>query len=145
MTTNDYPISEDSIYLAWQISSLGRRVALAAGAFIFEAFIAIAVLILTTSRTEGQRDLVDNLNTALLFISILVVPVASACWWIWRRDSARLREFNARLLNNCADVSNFTVPGMSPFTMKYAPEAAAILVAQAIAAVYLSAVVPVIL
>lgn len=142
MTTDDHALPRDYFFLAWEISSLERRTALAAGAFLFEAFIAIASLMLTAIRNGRPDSLTESLNTALIFLIVFILPVAILCWLIWHRDSARLRELNTEPLNNFADASSFTVPRMSPLTMKYAPEAAAVLAIQAIAAIYFSAVGP---
>lgn len=141
MTIKDSPPPREYFYLTWQISSLGRRTALAAAGFLFESFIALVLIVLAVNHTDNQSYLLDNLSTVLFFIALFILPVSLACWWIWRRDAARLRELNTRLLNNFSDEDRFMVPHMSPLTMKYAPEAAAVLTLQAIAAVCFSAFV----
>lgn len=133
-TSNFY--SKHDPYLAWEISTLSRRISLAAAGFLFEVLVAIALLILTSSRADSLHKLNYGFNLPLFFISFFIFPVGLVCWFIWYRGAAQLRKLNTELLNKYADAESFKVPYMSPLTTKFAPEAAAILAIQAIVVIY---------
>ena len=122
-------LQERDVRAKWGYRESYAKSMLGFSGFAFEV-ILLSVLII-------KLGSVRNVYLLSLGFFITVSP-AGWFWWMWAKESRRLRQYVTDLLNLYADVDNFAIPQIQPIHNRYVPEIALLLVLQTAVVIFLT-------
>jgi hypothetical protein len=112
----------------WERHECYNKSILGLSGFIFQSTLTMVLTLIISLKTYDINN--------RLFLPLSTVPLGIYFWFIWYRESRKLREHVKAWLNECGGVENVEIPKMSPFNMRQIPEVALVLVAEGILLIF---------